>query len=72
MNLKKNYIDFKVFQGNISENFKKKTYHARISLPKIFRTESKILSCVTGELFNVVDLKDIKNLSEICVTPNMR
>lgn len=51
--LKKNKIDFEVFQGNISENFKKHTmrgFHYQKSPSK----ESKIISCVTGSIFNVV------------------
>ena len=50
---KKNHIDFKVFQGNISENFKKHTMRG-FHYQKFPSTESKILSCITGELFNVV------------------
>ena len=51
--MKKNKIDFEVFQGNISENFKKHTmrgFHYQKSPSK----ESKIISCVTGSIFNVV------------------
>ena len=51
--LKKNRIDFKVFQGNISENFKKHTMRG-FHYQKLPSKESKILSCVTGALFNVV------------------
>ena len=51
-------IKFNVKQGNISENFKKHTlrgFHYQISPSK----ESKIISCITGSLFNVViDLRE--------------
>ena len=51
-------ITFNVKQGNISENFKKHTlrgFHYQISPSK----ESKIISCITGSLFNVViDLRE--------------
>lgn len=50
---KKNQIDFKVFQGNISENFKKHTMRG-FHYQKAPIKESKIISCVTGSLFNVV------------------
>ena len=50
---KKNQIDFKVFQGNISENFTKHTLRG-FHYQKAPSKESKIISCVTGSLFNVV------------------
>lgn len=46
-------IDFNVKQGNISENFKKHTlrgFHYQLSPSN----ESKIITCVTGALYNVV------------------
>ena len=46
-------IDFKVKQGNISENYKKHTlrgFHYQISPSN----ESKVISCITGALYNVV------------------
>jgi dTDP-4-dehydrorhamnose 3,5-epimerase len=46
-------IDFSVKQGNISENFKKYTlrgFHYQKSPSK----ESKIISCLSGSIFNVV------------------
>ena len=46
-------ISFKVKQGNISENFMKYTlrgFHYQVEPTK----ESKILTCVTGTLYNVV------------------
>jgi dTDP-4-dehydrorhamnose 3,5-epimerase len=46
-------INFRVKQGNISENFKKHTlrgFHYQKSPSK----EAKIISCVTGSLYNVV------------------
>jgi dTDP-4-dehydrorhamnose 3,5-epimerase len=52
-----NGIKFNVAQGNISENFKKNTlrgFHFQIHPSK----ESKIISCVTGSLFNaIIDLR---------------
>ena len=50
---KKNKIDFKVVQGNISENFKQHTMRG-FHYQKLPSVESKIISCVTGSLFNVV------------------
>ena len=51
-------IDFKVKQGNISENYKKHTlrgFHYQISPSN----ESKVISCITGALYNVViDLRE--------------
>ena len=51
-------IDFKVKQGNISENYKKHTlrgFHYQISPSN----ESKVISCITGKLYNVViDLRE--------------
>jgi dTDP-4-dehydrorhamnose 3,5-epimerase len=49
----KHGIDFEVKQGNFSENFKNYTmrgFHYQISPSN----ESKIISCVTGALYNVV------------------
>jgi len=46
-------IDFDVMQGNISENFKKHTmrgFHYQIPPSN----ESKVLSCISGSLYNVV------------------
>lgn len=51
--LLKNNIDFVVKQGNISENFKQYTlrgFHYQ-SYPS---QEAKIISCVTGKIYNVV------------------
>ena len=46
-------IDFKVKQGNISENFNKYTLRGfHYQLPP--SNESKIITCVTGALYNVV------------------
>ena len=50
---KRNKIDFKVFQGNISENFKKHTMRG-FHYQKPPSEESKIISCITGSLLNVV------------------
>jgi dTDP-4-dehydrorhamnose 3,5-epimerase len=50
---KKNQINFKVAQGNISENYKKHTLRG-FHYQKAPSDESKIISCVTGSLFNVV------------------
>ncbi|MBC8227527.1 MAG: dTDP-4-dehydrorhamnose 3,5-epimerase family protein [Gammaproteobacteria bacterium] len=55
---KKNGISFEVKQGNISENFNKHTmrgFHYQVEPSN----ESKIISCVTGSLYNVViDLRE--------------
>ena len=49
----KHGIDFDVKQGNISENFKKHTLRGfHYQLPP--SNESKIISCVTGSIYNVV------------------
>ena len=51
--LERNGIRFEVRQGNLSENFKKHTlrgFHYQIEPAE----ESKILTCVTGVLYNVV------------------
>ena len=51
--LKQSGIDFKVTQGNISENFKKHTmrgFHYQVAPSN----ESKIITCVTGSIHNVV------------------
>ena len=56
--LKKNGINFNVVQGNISENYNKHTlrgFHYQ-STPS---NESKILTCISGSLFNIVlDLRE--------------
>jgi len=55
--LKENGIDFSVKQGNISENTKKFTMRGFHYL-KAPSNESKIISCITGSIFNViVDLR---------------
>ena len=49
----KNGVDFNSLQGNISENFNKHTlrgFHYQSSPSD----ESKIITCVTGALFNIV------------------
>ena len=46
-------INFIVKQGNISENFKKHTLRG-FHYQKQPSNESKIISCITGSLFNVV------------------
>lgn len=46
-------INFDVKQGNISENFKKHTLRG-FHYQHIPSNESKIISCVTGALYNVV------------------
>ena len=51
--LKQVGINFKVKQGNISENFNKHTLRG-FHFQKPPSKESKIISCVTGALFNVV------------------
>jgi dTDP-4-dehydrorhamnose 3,5-epimerase len=61
-------INFEVKQGNISENFKKHTlrgFHYQVQ-PTF---ESKILSCITGSLYNVViDLrKSSKTFQQLVV-----
>ena len=57
----KNGLSFNVLQGNISENFNKHTlrgFHYQSSPSN----ESKIISCVTGSLFNIVlDLRRNSN-----------
>ena len=58
-------VDFEVKQGNISQNFKKHTmrgFHYQVAPSE----ESKIITCVTGALYNVVlDLrKDSETYSE--------
>jgi len=57
----KNGLVFNVLQGNISENFNKHTlrgFHYQSSPSN----ESKIISCVTGSLFNIVlDLRRNSN-----------
>ena len=49
----KNGINFEVAQGNISENFKKYTLRG-FHYQKSPSYESKVISCVTGSLYNVV------------------
>jgi len=46
-------INFRVKQGNISENFNKHTLRG-FHYQKPPSKESKIISCVTGDLYNVV------------------
>jgi len=46
-------INFSVKQGNISENFKKHTLRG-FHYQKAPSNEAKIISCVTGSLYNVV------------------
>ena len=57
----KNGVNFNVLQGNISENFNKHTlrgFHYQ-SAPS---NESKIITCVSGSLFNIVlDLREKSN-----------
>jgi len=51
--LKEKGIDFSVKQGNVSENSKKHTirgFHYQLTPSK----ESKIISCISGSVFNVV------------------
>lgn len=58
----KHGINFNVEQGNISENFKKHTmrgFHYQISPSK----ESKVISCISGALYNVV--LDLRKDSEM-------
>ena len=58
---KQSGIDFKVKQGNISENFKKHTmrgFHYQVAPSN----ESKIITCATGSIHNVVlDLRKSSN-----------
>ena len=51
--LKKNNIHFEVKQGNISENKKKYTLRG-FHYQKGVSTESKILTCISGRIYNVV------------------
>jgi dTDP-4-dehydrorhamnose 3,5-epimerase len=57
----KNGVNFNSLQGNISENFNKHTlrgFHYQLSPSN----ESKIITCVTGSLFNIVlDLRKKSN-----------
>ena len=59
--MERHEIQFDVKQGNISENFNKHTlrgFHFQIAPTN----ESKILSCITGSLYNVViDLRITSN-----------
>ena len=55
--LRENGIDFSVKQGNISENKKQFTMRG-FHYQKAPSKESKIISCITGSIFNViVDLR---------------
>jgi dTDP-4-dehydrorhamnose 3,5-epimerase len=55
--LRTNGIDFSVKQGNISENKKKHTLRG-FHYQKIPSNESKIISCISGSIFNVlIDLR---------------
>jgi dTDP-4-dehydrorhamnose 3,5-epimerase len=51
--LKENGIDFRVKQGNISENTKKHTIRG-FHYQKAPSKESKIISCISGSVFNVI------------------
>jgi dTDP-4-dehydrorhamnose 3,5-epimerase len=51
--LKENGIDFTVKQGNISENVKKHTIRG-FHYQKAPSKESKIISCISGSIFNVI------------------
>ena len=46
-------IEFEVKQGNISNNFKKHTLRG-FHYQKLPSKESKVISCVTGSLYNIV------------------
>ena len=65
---KKNGINFNPVQGNISENYKKHTLRG-FHYQKSPSNESKVISCVTGSLFNVViDLRrDSKTYHDFAV-----
>ena len=73
---KKNGVNFNSLQGNISENFNKHTlrgFHYQSSPSD----ESKIITCVTGALFNIVlDLrkksKTYKQWSSLEIDSNKR
>jgi len=59
--LKKNNINFNTVQGNISENFKRGTLRG-FHYTKEPTKEAKILSCITGSIYNVViDLRKNSN-----------
>ena len=51
--LKENGIDFTVKQGNVSENLKKHTIRG-FHYQKAPSKESKIISCISGSVFNVI------------------
>lgn len=51
--LKQNGIDFSVKQGNISENAKKLTLRG-FHYQKAPSKESKIISCISGSIYNVI------------------
>jgi dTDP-4-dehydrorhamnose 3,5-epimerase len=51
--LKENGIDFAVKQGNISENANKHTIRG-FHYQKVPSKESKIISCISGSVFNVI------------------
>ena len=51
--LKDNGIDFTVKQGNVSENTKKHTIRG-FHYQKTPSKESKIISCISGSVFNVI------------------
>ena len=59
--LKKNGINFEVKQGNISENYKKYTMRG-FHFQKNSIEEAKIMSCLTGSIYNVV--VDLRKNSE--------
>lgn len=51
-------LNFNVKQGNISENFKKNTLRG-FHYQKPPSNEAKVISCITGDLYNVViDLRE--------------
>jgi len=66
-----NGIDFETKQGNISENFKKHTMRG-FHYQKYPSNESKVISCVTGALYNVVlDLRKDSNTYKKWVALNL-
>lgn len=57
-----NGINFNVKQGNISENLKKHTLRGFHYQKESSSKESKIISCISGSIYNVV--VDLRNHSE--------
>ena len=51
--LKENGVEFSVKQGNISENIKKLTLRG-FHYQKVPSKESKIISCISGSIYNVI------------------